>query len=89
MLELLNPYLPFISFLTTIVVNILLIVKNAHWWAYIIANVLIIIVFLVMGITPFDFFGSIWDAIKETWNSNKASSELSSGEWPSGFVIYG
>ena len=51
MLELLNPYLPFISFLTTVVVNILLIVKNAHWWTYIIANVLIIII-LVIGITP-------------------------------------
>ena len=89
MLELFTPYLPFISFLTTIVVNILLIVKNAHWWAYIIANVLIIIVFLVMGITPFDFFGSIWDAIKKTWESSDVSSELSSGEWPSGFVIYG
>ena len=57
MLEVFAPYLDFIAMFVAIGLNVLLLIKNAHWWAYLIANVLYSLVMVFFGLTPYGFIG--------------------------------
>ena len=63
MLEILTPYLSFIAFFIALVVNVLLIVLKSQWYVYIIANAILTIIMLGLGITPYDLITDIVDAI--------------------------
>lgn len=56
MLDLFTPYLGFISLFLTIVINVFLLLKNAPWWSYIIANLIIPIILLGIGFSSGDLF---------------------------------
>ena len=63
MLDILQPYLSFIAFFIAIVLNVLLLLLNAKWYAYIIGNAIIFVVLTGLGITPYDFISDIIDGI--------------------------
>ncbi len=74
MLEIFAPYLSFISFLIVIGVNILLIFLKSQWYIFIIANVIVSLILIAVGIPPYnfvidivkfiiDFFKSIFEGI--------------------------
>lgn len=49
------PYLSFIIFFVTIIVNIYLIAKKADWILLIVANLILNIVLSFFGLSPFEF----------------------------------
>ena len=63
MLEIFAPYLPFVTILVTILVNILLIKMGASWLAYLIANVIIVLTFEMLGVNAFNFIGRVVELI--------------------------
>lgn len=63
MLEIFSPYLPFIAFFIAIIINVLLIFLKPQWYVYIIANGLMAIVLLAVGIEPYDFITTILQSI--------------------------
>ena len=63
MIDIFMPYMPFITFLITIIVNLFLVFKGANWFSYIVINVILIIVFTRFGITPFDFITDVVDQL--------------------------
>lgn len=50
MLEIFEPYLPFIAFVITIIVNIILIKNNVNWVILIVGNVLITLLLSFVGV---------------------------------------
>ena len=59
MLEIFTPYLLFISFILTVVFNLWLISKNAHWLVIIIANLLLILIMEFLGLAEYNFLNRI------------------------------
>ena len=53
------PYLSFIIFFVTIVVNIYLIAKKADWVLLIVANLILNVVLSFFGLSPFEFFADM------------------------------
>ena len=53
------PYLSFIIFFVTIVVNIYLIVKKADWILLIVANLILNVVLSFFGLSPFEFIADM------------------------------
>lgn len=59
MLDLFTPYLPFISFFIAIMLNTLLVIVKSPWYGYIIANSIMSVILLALGINPFDIIGTV------------------------------
>ncbi len=57
--EIFAPYLSFIIFFVTVIVNIYLITKKADWILLIIANLILNIVLSFFGLSPFEFISDI------------------------------
>ena len=53
------PYLSFIIFFVTIVVNIYLIAKKADWVLLIVANLILNVVLAFFGLSPFEFIADM------------------------------
>ena len=53
--DIFTPYLSFIIFFVTIIVNIYLIAKKADWILLIIANLILNVVLSFFGLSPFEF----------------------------------
>jgi len=53
------PYLSFIIFFVTVIVNIYLIAKKADWILLIVANLILNIVLSFFGLSPFEFISDI------------------------------
>ena len=53
------PYLSFIIFFVTIVVNIYLIAKKADWVLLIVANLILNVVLSFFGLSPFEFIADM------------------------------
>lgn len=49
------PYLSFIIFFVTVIVNIYLIAKKADWILLIVANLILNVVLSFFGLSPFEF----------------------------------
>lgn len=84
--EIFEPYLLFISFFISVIVNIYLIVKRVNWIIIIVANLLIVVIMEFFGLSSYniisvlingiidiivDIFNGISDAIKSFFNSLK------------------
>ncbi len=64
MLEIFAPYLPFISFFITIVINIYLIIKvKVNWIMLLIANLIITLLMNYVGLGEYDLITQIIDFI--------------------------
>ncbi len=63
MLEIFEPYIPFIVTLVTILINILLLVIKSPWYGYVIANVILIFILGFIGDSPFDIVKLVVDMI--------------------------
>lgn len=64
MLEIFTPYLPFISFFITIVINIYLIIKvKVNWIMLLIANLLVTLLMNYVGLGEYDLITQIIDFI--------------------------
>lgn len=64
MLEIFAPYLPFISFFITIVINLYLIIKvKVNWVMLLIANLLITLLMNYIGLGEYDLITQIIDFI--------------------------
>jgi len=57
--EIFAPYLSFIIFFVTVIVNIYLIAKKADWILLIVANLILNIVLSFFGLSPFEFISDI------------------------------
>ena len=77
--EIFEPYLLFISFFISVIVNIYLIVKRVNWIIIIVANLLVVVIMEFFGLSSYniisvlingiidiivDIFNGIGDAIK-------------------------
>ena len=60
-LEMFTPYMVFISFLLTVLVNWWLISKNIHWVVIIIGNLLLILVMEFLNLAEYNFLNVILD----------------------------
>lgn len=84
--EIFEPYLLFISFFISVIVNIYLIVKRVNWIIIIVANLLVVVIMEFFGLSSYniisvlingiidiivDIFNGISDAIKSFFNSLK------------------
>ena len=76
MLEILAPYLLFISFFLTVLFNIWLISKNVHWIIIIIANLLLILVMEYFNLEEYNFLNKIVDWIFDFLGGIFGLSEL-------------
>ena len=64
MLEIFTPYLPFIAFFITIVINVYLIAKvKVNWIMLLIANLLITLLMNYLGLEEYDLISQIIDNI--------------------------
>lgn len=64
MLEIFTPYLPFISFFITIVINLYLIIKvKVNWIMLLIANLIITLLMNYIGLGEYDLITQIIDFI--------------------------
>lgn len=59
MLKIFEPYILFISFFLTVVVNIFLISKNVNWIVLVVGNLLLILVLEFLGIGEYNFLNKI------------------------------
>ena len=57
--EIFAPYLSFIIFFVTVIVNIYLIAKKADWILLIVANLILNIVLSFFGLSPVEFISDI------------------------------
>lgn len=57
--DIFEPYLSFIIFFVTIIVNIYLIAKKADWVLLIVANLILNVVLSFFGLSPFEFIADI------------------------------
>ena len=57
--EIFAPYLSFIIFFVTVIVNIYLIAKKADWILLIVANLILNIVLSFFGLSPLEFITDI------------------------------
>ena len=57
--DIFSPYLSFIIFFVTIVVNIYLISKKADWILLIVANLILNVVLSFFGLSPFEFISDM------------------------------
>jgi hypothetical protein len=64
MLEIFTPYLPFIAFFITIVINLYLIIKvKVNWIMLLIANLLVTLLMNYVGLGEYDLITQIIDFI--------------------------
>lgn len=63
LLDILSPYLFFISFFITLLLNITLILKNVAWYNIIIANVILTITMNLLGLGSYDFITQAFESI--------------------------
>ena len=64
MLEIFTPYLPFIAFFITIVINAFLIIKvKVNWIMLLIANLIVTLVMNFLGLGEYDLITQIIDFI--------------------------
>lgn len=78
LIDIFNPYLPFITMLVSIIVNGILAFRGAKVFAFIVANTIIALVITTLGLNPFNMIveivsmfldliisvlEAIWDAI--------------------------
>ena len=59
MLEIFAPYVSFISFFITIIVNILLIKNNVNWVILIVGNMIVALLLSYFGLAEYNFLGKI------------------------------
>lgn len=89
LLELFKPYISFITFFITILINIYLLLKGINWISLLIGNLIIILVFEFLNIAEYnllnqiiefiiDFIGGI---IKGIWDRTIGGFLRSLGEW--------
>lgn len=63
LIDIFEPYLPFISFLTFIIINSALIFRRVNWFLIILANVLVTLVMNFLGLGDYDFITIVLSSI--------------------------
>lgn len=63
MLEILDPYIPLIVMIFTILLNVALLLTKSPWYGYLIGNIILVIVLELIGVKPFDLLGQMIDAL--------------------------
>lgn len=63
LIDIFAPYLAFISFFITLIVNAYLIIKGTSWYNIIIANVLLSITMNMLGLGSYDFLTQAFSTI--------------------------
>ncbi len=59
------PYLSFISFFITILINAILVYKGIGWFSLLVANVIIMLVLTFLGIGDYNFFAVVIQKVVE------------------------
>lgn len=59
LLDIFAPYMSFISFFVTIIVNILLLKGNVNWVILVVGNLLVAIVISALGFTEYNFISQV------------------------------
>ena len=77
--EIFSPYLSFIIFFVTIIINIYLIVKKVDWIVLIIANLVFNVILSYFHLSPFQFLSNL---INGEGGLVDLIGELLSGLWP-------
>ena len=77
LIEMFSPYMYFISFFLTVIINVYLLSKNVNWIVLVVGNLLIIVVLEFLGLGQYNFLNKIieWifdfvgDIIKSFWDA--------------------
>lgn len=86
LLEIFEPYMLFITMFFTLLINIILIFKGLNWIALIVGNVIVIIVFELMGVGEYNFINVVMGYIMQIVGDLISSVIDGIGDFISGII---